>query len=406
MCKVAMLVTNGYGPDWRVQKEAHTLALAGHRVTVIAWDRTQLYAPHQIEHTPDVLRAALDGWQWAAQQPPEPVAIVRIGVSAGYRTGRPLLRTMPRFWLRALNELRRIQPDIVHAHDLDTVPVAYLYAQRAGIPVIYDAHEYYAGMVRDNLGVGLAALLDRMDGWYSPRVTAMLAMSERLVKRHRDMGAKVWFVSNSQPLVDRAGLVQKGAARRQQWHIPAEALLLVYVGYLNPDRLLSIILEAVPRRENVWLVIGGDGPQRTLVEAAAAGCPRIKYVGWVPQQEVAEMVAAGDVVYYGLNAAVENVNYSLSNLALFALSTGRPILTTPVGEVAEVVEREDCGVVMATSTTDAAEQALGQLEDAPRRARWTEHASYLGETKYHWRMAADQLMDAYASAIEKKRVQF
>jgi hypothetical protein len=81
-----------------------------------------------------------------------PVSITRIGVPAGYRTGRALASRLPLFWWRAWHELRRARPDVVHAHDLDTLPVGYAYSRLSGARLIYDAHEYYAGMVRANVG--------------------------------------------------------------------------------------------------------------------------------------------------------------------------------------------------------------------------------------------------------------
>lgn len=41
--RVAMLISSGYAPDVRLQKQAHTLAAAGYRVTIVAWDRLRRY---------------------------------------------------------------------------------------------------------------------------------------------------------------------------------------------------------------------------------------------------------------------------------------------------------------------------------------------------------------------------
>jgi glycosyltransferase involved in cell wall biosynthesis len=393
--RVAMLISNGYGPDVRVQKEAHTLALAGYRVTVIAWDRERRFPVHEVESVPAPLTAALAEWPGRTAGDPERVAVVRIHVPAGYRTGRRLLRSLPSFWWRAFQELRRARPCVVHAHDLDTVPVAFLYGRLAQVPVVYDAREYYPGMVQANVGERASRALDQLDHWLTPRVDAVIAVGERLAARYRAMGGRVWVVNNSQPLRNDHATEQTGKQFRQTLGVPEDALLAVYVGYLTPDRYLDPVLKAVPRLEQVWLAVGGTGPQLERVQQAAASCERIRVLGWVPLEQVAAVVASADVVYYGLDARNSNSLYFVPNLAFFALGAGRPILTTPVGEIADVVKQNQCGVVMSAATPEAAERALVQLCDKAYHATLANHARYAGRTAYNWSCAATQLLDAY-----------
>jgi glycosyltransferase involved in cell wall biosynthesis len=393
--RVAMLISNGHEPDVRIQKEAHTLALAGYNVTVIAWDRERRFPVHAVESVPAPLAAVLAEWPGRAAGEPEPVAVMRIHVPAGYRTGRRLLRSLPGFWWRAFQELRRAQPCVVHAHDLDTLPVAFLYSRLAHVPVIYDAREYYPGMVQANVGERASRALDRLDHWLTPRVDAVVAVGERLAARHRAMGGRVWIVDNSQPLRDADTIEQAGTSFRQTLGVPEDALLVVYVGYLTPDRYLDPVLKAVPRLEQVWLAVGGTGPQLERVQQAAATCERIRMLGWVPLEQVAVVVASGNVVYYGLNALNPNSAYMPPNLAFFALAVGRPILTTPVGEIADLVQRERCGVVMPAATPEAAERALVQLCDKAYHATLANRARYIGQTAYNWSCAATKLLDMY-----------
>lgn len=393
--RVAMLISSGYAPDVRLQKQAHTLATAGYRVTIIAWDRLRAHPPTARESATPLLAASLAGWPGRCDEPPGPVTIVRLQIAAGYRTGRPLLAKMPRFWARALHELRRFRPDIVHACDLDTLPAAYCYRCLTGTPVIYDAREFYAGMVQANVGPALSRALDALDGWLTPRVDAVLAVGERLAARHRALGGRVWIVPNAHPLPPPDLAATSGAQLRQRLALPDGALLVVYVGYLTPDRLLAPLLDAVSVLPDVWLLVGGTGPQAERVAAYAARCSRIRPLGWVPLEQVAAVVSSADVVYYGLDAQHPNSAYFMPNLALTALAVGRPLLTTPVGEIAEVVRVEACGVVMEDATASAAIAALGRLQDPALRAALAGRALALGQSRYDWRCAASQLLDAY-----------
>lgn len=384
--QVVMLLTNGYEPDRRVQKEAHTLAAAGYRVTIIAWDRKGDLPPHEIE-----------------QKPESRVAVVRIHVPAGYGTGRDLLPRMLLFWWRALHELRRACPAVVHAHDLDTLPLAWAYGLSAGIPVVFDAHEFYPGMVRAHVGKWLSFALDGMEKMLVPRVAGVITIGELLADRYRALGARVWIVHNSQPLPDLDELNAQGREKRRALGVPEEDLLLIYVGMLTTDRLLMPLVDAVRQMEHVWLAVGGEGPQRAALEVAAATYERIKVLGWVPQDDVVRVVSSGDVVYYGLDKNNPNSRYFMPNLAFHALAAGRPLLVTPTGEIADLVRQTGCGVVMETASDEAARAALADLAESDRRVTLGQRARYISLERYNWSCAATQLLALYQH-IQKQRL--
>ncbi len=396
---VLMLLSNGYAPDVRAQKEAHTLAAAGWRVTILAWDRGRRYPVHMREQAPFPLAAMLRRWEGRRADPIPPVTITRLHIPAAYGTGKRLLRALPRFWARAYQELRRARPDVVHAHDLDTLPLAWWYARGHNVPLIYDAREYYPGMVRRSVGEALSAALERLDRALTPRADAVLTVGERLAARLRGVGGRVWVVHNAQPLpADRAALHAEGRALRRKIGVPPHALLVLYVGYLNPDRLLTPLLDAVPHVPNVWFAVAGTGPQSAEVRAAARRCARIVPLGWVNLADVPRWAAAADVLYYGLDAHNANSHYFMPNAAFFAFAVGRPLLVTPTGEIAELLRREGGGLVLERADAPIAQDALRRLCEPATRATLTVQARALGEERYNWAHAAQRLLAAYTAA--------
>jgi glycosyltransferase involved in cell wall biosynthesis len=247
--------------------------------------------------------------------------------------------------------------------------------------------------------------LERVDRWLAPRVDGIVTVGDRLAARYRAMGGRVWIVHNTQPLPDMDVLDVRGRAYRRSLGVPDDALLVTYVGFLNPERLLTPLLEAVPDVANVWCAIGGTGPNLPQVQDAAARCDRIRALGWVPLADVPTVIAASDVVYYGLDARNQNAYYFMPNLSFFALAAGRPVLTTPVGEIAEVVRQEQCGVVLESATSDAVRDALHKLCEPVYRATLTRYARYSGQERYHWAYAATHLLEAYCSLTDVRNCQ-
>ena len=107
------------------------------------------------------------------------------------------------------------------------------------------------------------------------------------------------------------------------------------------------------------------------------------------------VVSSGDVVYYGLDENRPDSRFFMPNLAFHALAAGRPLLVTPVGEIAEVVRQTGCGVVMDSVSQDAALAALARLENSEWRVTLGQRARYICLERYNWSCASEQVRALY-----------
>src|SRR4030043_2096082 len=111
MPSTLMLLSNPYRPDPRVLIEARALILEGIDVNLVAWDREQTWPK----------RATEDGIQ-----------VLRLGPKCPPREAAKKLLRLPRFWLGALKARKRINLDVVHSHDFDTLPLGRLISRLSG----------------------------------------------------------------------------------------------------------------------------------------------------------------------------------------------------------------------------------------------------------------------------------
>ncbi|MCE5214719.1 MAG: hypothetical protein LLF83_08390, partial [Methanobacterium sp.] len=102
MKKILMLRSNPFEPDERVYKEAKSLLKKGYRVTLLCWDRELKY-PLEDEF--------------------EGMKIQRIQLKAGYGSIKELIYKMPLFWIKLFIQGLKIDFDVVHSFDYDTLPV-------------------------------------------------------------------------------------------------------------------------------------------------------------------------------------------------------------------------------------------------------------------------------------------
>ena len=124
-----------------------------------------------------------------------------------------------------------------------------------------------------------------------------------------------------------------------------------------------------------------------MIESELPEFPRVRYLGWVPQEQAFEYTSLADVIYYGLDIHDRNSQYNSPNALFNALAAGKPILTTNIGEIAQIVREEHCGTIVEEATPDLLAKAMKQLSDPAFRLPMAGNARRAAEHKYNWDIA-------------------
>lgn len=377
--RVLMLLTNAFDPDPRVASEARTLDEAGCDVTVLAWDR-------------DVRRPRCEQ--------AEGVTVERIAVRSTHARGLSQLWYLARYWLTACRWAWSRRFDAVHCHDLDTLPAGWLLGLIKRVPVVYDAHEVYTDMMRGHLPPFIVHVLAALERLLVGRCAGLITAGDlQADELHRRWRGRPTCVGNYKRLEDfhlPDGLARR---RREQLGFGPDVLLVSYVANLGRDRLISPLIEAVAGDRRFGLILGGDGSQRSLAEQAAKRYDNICYLGRVPPEQVPLLTLCSDVVYYALKPATLAMAYAPPNKLYEALAAGRALLAGDFGEIARVVRRYQCGVLMRTVTAREVAEGLGILTDRQALRRMQTNAARAAREQYNWRQAADALLGVYETVL-------
>jgi glycosyltransferase involved in cell wall biosynthesis len=132
---------------------------------------------------------------------------------------------------------------------------------------------------------------------------------------------------------------------------------LLFVGRLAAVKGLPVLLDALTGLKDTQLTVIGDGPDRTALEAQARGlglADRVDFVGYKSQSEVAEALQSHDV--FVLPSFAEGVPVVLME----AMAAARPVLTTRIAGVPELVEDGVSGRLVAPGN---AEELAAVLQD-------------------------------------------
>ncbi|MFE2726413.1 glycosyltransferase family 4 protein [Kitasatospora sp. NPDC059327] len=248
--------------------------------------------------------------------------------------------------------------DLVVAHGSATLPACALALAGTRTPFVYasigDPRHWTATPLR-RLRTG--ALLHR-----AAAVTALADEARDILQRHFKLPAgKVRTIPNARP-ADRyppAGSEAERRAARQSLGLPAEGLLVAWVGAIAPEKRLDLALDALDRLPDVRLAVAGDGPLRTALERHPAAA-RAQFLGTLT--DPAPLYRAADALL--LSSDSEGVPGVLIEAAL----AGLPAVATDVGWVRSVVRDGVTGALVVPGDPVVLAEALAKVLAGDRTA--------------------------------------
>src|SRR5215831_15904177 len=166
---VLMLLTNAYEPDPRVRQEALALIGMGCHVRLLAWDR-DLKAPRA---------ECMEG-----------VEIERVLLASRHGRGSTQLFFYAWLYLKMLWKGWRTRFDVVHCHDLDTLPLGFVIGKLKRKPIVYDAHESFTDMLQGSVHPAVRRGLVWLENVLIRRVDLLITVGEKLRRHFVERGAR------------------------------------------------------------------------------------------------------------------------------------------------------------------------------------------------------------------------
>ncbi|NQU56213.1 MAG: glycosyltransferase family 4 protein [Rhodospirillales bacterium] len=364
--RVALIVNNSCEHDSRVIRTSEALARNGFQVTVFC--RASPTSPltnqnngvsyHRVPRlTPvDLLRACMGRPHPGAEIPsfsPPPLAGEGINLAKVLRgfLGKYLSDVF--IHLELLVALKKaiadFAPVIIHANDLEALPLAAFISKRCRSRIIYDCHEIateeYAGFsfIRRAWRATVENLLIRRA---TRVITTSDGFADYLQQRYRINRPDILYNAPEEADED-----QDVGSVRNVLGLAADVPLVVFTGMLRKDRGLENIFQALMSLPDFHFVKVGPGTEeydplaRQLADRLGLG----KRVFLLPAQTSAHLtkfIASGDLAVIGnLNSSL-NFDLAMPNKLFEALFAGLPLAVSRLAGCRSLIESEHVGLVM------------------------------------------------------------
>jgi glycosyltransferase involved in cell wall biosynthesis len=403
-----MLVKNTFTHDARVWREAQALQKSGHDVQVVALLGPGLLSLEktsegiQIERVSrgpgSSLRGVSDPTSSASSQTNLKVKFKKFVV----QVVRYAARTPLSGWVQAGIDSRmktlvlQFKPDVIHAHDLETLELASDLRQELGIPLIYDSHEiasernHHTRSQKRKAGIKEAKLIHNADSIIMVSNGCAQFTSEKY-------GVPLPTVIMNTPDFDPAGAEVRDL--RKALNIPARNIVLVHQGSLQRNRGIEQSIEAVRSIPNVTYVIIGYGQHRPFLEdfvSKSGLSEKVKFFGPVPADELIEWTASADIGICTIVGKTKSYLYAMPNKLFEYTMAGLPVVASNYPDMGQFVSDNKMGVTCDPESLESITTAISVLVNDSELRHELGLGAKVARNEFNWEKEQRKLHDLYA----------
>jgi glycosyltransferase involved in cell wall biosynthesis len=316
------------------------------------------------------------------------------------------------------SQIKRFQPDVIHAHNTFPLisPSLYFAAAQHGVPVVQTLHNFrlfcaqamfmrdgrvcedcmgtlpwrgvvrrcYRGSIAQSAVVVGMQGIHRMLGTYQNRVTRYIALNRFCSDKFVEAGLPAARMAIKPNFID----------------LPAPDLHqtrsgALFVGRLSTEKGIATLASAVTLYPDAAVNVVGSGPQQVELE----NLPAVRLHGWQEPQTIYALMAKAA---YLVMPSIWYENFPRTLVEAFAC--GLPVIASRLGAMAELVRDGETGLLFDPGNADDLAVKMRWADSHPeamRRMGEAARAEY--EARYTSETNFSLLMAIYQDAIQDYR---
>ncbi|MFQ6047415.1 MAG: glycosyltransferase family 4 protein [Gemmatimonadales bacterium] len=308
----------------------------------------------------------------------------------------PDLRVAPPFSAHAARTVRAFRPDVIHlVTEYSLGLIGLRQARRLGVPAVASFHTNIPRYL-PYYGFGWASEVTwRYLRWFHDQARVTLCPSETVRAILLDRGFRDVRIWSRGVDVERFRPALRSAEVRER-HGPRDAVHLLYVGRLTPEKDLPVLFDAFRRITEsrpelpVQLVLAGDGAYSPKMRARAPS--GVTFAGYVEGERLRATYASADAFVFPSRTE------TLGNVVLEALASGLPVVAVAEGGVLENVKDGVNGLLCPPGDAQTFARRITEIVEQPTlRQRLARNARAWAEERT-WERAFEPLVRAYEEA--------
>lgn len=254
--------------------------------------------------------------------------------------------------LEIMRDLMLFKPDVVHGH-LGGQVIAVLWAKYFHGKSVITMHTTPDKGIKTNLASDVKKLLAK-------KKLSLVAVSDenlRLTQEAFGVRDGLYVVPNGITLDDY-----------DTDRVFSESTVFVNIARQDANKNQQLLLRAFKKlseaRDNVELILVGDGPEHDKLVNLGSACKGVSVVG--SSNEVSHFLSLADV--FCMSSKREGLPLAI----LEAMAAGLPVLSTDVGGISDVVRDGVTGLLVPSDDIDSMFEGMVSMTDAEARKKFSE----------------------------------
>ncbi|MGN1401798.1 MAG: glycosyltransferase [Bacillus sp. (in: firmicutes)] len=420
---VCMFVWNHFTNDARVLRECTALSENGHKVDLVCIHDpkdpsmpyveqvNELFTVHRVKRYPFYITAAqglvrfmkkgmlqfvLIAAMWALLAYLAPLIVLPLTVIAAVVLFTKVKGLLVKASLITRMTLKgyRMNADIYHSNDLNTLPQGYTCAKIRfrKKKLVYDSHEVQTSRTGYH-----SPIYGKLEKFFIGRIDSMIVENHTRAKYNEELYGLYPNVLHNYPFVNEAPIDDR-VDLHGMLGLPADEKILLYQGGIQTGRGLDKVIQAVPKFKEGTVVFIGDGKIKPELEQMVLEMnlqDRVKFIPKVPLQELPKYTRCGYLGFQVLNNVCFN-HYSASSNKLFEyLMAGVPVVGCRFPEIQGVIEKEKVGVCVDSHDPDSIAKGVNYLLDHPEVRDQMSKNCLKARANYNWMNEKEHLIKLY-----------
>lgn len=399
-----MIVWNEFVNDARVLKEAQTLATSHYDVKVFALHTPgKTVANEVIQENLSVLRIARSPfWRWRKAKYRANAREVG-SKSIPEHAHVSLLRLIARAWthLGLLVNIISFRPDVIHAHDVNTLPTAWLAKLITGAKLVYDAHEISTSREGYAKFKKIVALVEQH---LIPRASAVITTTDTRAKYL----ARLYNVNRPLTLQNRPRFVESTKTRilHEQLGLTEDWPIVLYQGGIQSGRGLEKLVRCAKHFQPCYVVLIGGGrlTQKLLdIRESLELQSVVHFIPTVALSDLPQYTAAADIAVQPIENTCFNHFSTDSNKLFEYIIAGVPSVATNFPEIRKIINEYHVGILAPDNDDDGFVDCVNKLlGDRNLRTSLSENARKSAEA-LSWESQEHLLIGLYQKILSTRQ---
>ena len=257
---------------------------------------------------------------------------------------------------------------LLWSNDLDTLPANYLASKLKGIKLVYDSHEYFTEVPELVNRPKIQKIWLSIEQWIFPKLKNVVTVSPQIANEYKaKYGINITVIRNLPIKLKEYYEVKIIKLERKK--------IIIYQGWVNINRGLEPLIEAMQDIENAHLYIIGDGDIFDKIVQQILDLnlqDKITLLGKISFEFLPNYTHQADLgVSLEENVGL-NYKYALPNKLFDYINAGVPVLTSNLPEMEAIVNKYKVGETISTITPSAIAEKINQLlNDTEKLARYS-----------------------------------